>query len=39
MNLTERAHIVLTDSGQEIFRTANFGEPPPPSPPPPPVQR
>ena len=30
MNLTERANIVLTDSGKEIFRTANFGEPPPP---------
>ena len=31
MNLTERANIVLTDSGKEIFRTANFGEPPPPA--------
>jgi hypothetical protein len=31
MNLTERANIVLTDSGKEIFRTANFGEPAPPS--------
>ena len=30
MNLTERANIVLTDSGMEIFRTANFGQPPPP---------
>jgi hypothetical protein len=30
MNLSERANIVLTDSGKEIFRTANFGEPPPP---------
>ena len=37
MNLTERANIVLTDIGKEIFRTANFGEPPPP--PLPPVQR
>ena len=37
MNLTERANIVLTDSGKEIFRTPNFGEPPaPPAPPPPP---
>jgi len=32
MNLTERANIVLTDSGKEIFRTPNFGEPPPPPP-------
>jgi len=39
MNLTERANIVLTDSGKEIFRTANFGEPPPPAIPPPPAQR
>jgi hypothetical protein len=30
MNLTDRASIVLTDTGKEIFRTANFGEPPPP---------
>jgi hypothetical protein len=29
LNLTERANIVLTDSGKEIFRTANYGEPPP----------
>ena len=29
MNLTERANIVLTDSEQEIFRTANFGQPGP----------
>ena len=28
MNLTDRANIVLTDSGKEIFRTANFGQPP-----------
>ena len=27
MNLTERAQITLTDSGKEIFRTANFGQP------------
>jgi len=29
MNLTERANVVLTDSGKEIFRTENFGQPPP----------
>ena len=29
LNMTERAHIVMTDTGKEIFRTANFGEPPP----------
>ena len=29
MNLTERAKIVLADDGQEIFRTANFGNPAP----------
>ena len=28
MNLTERANIVLTDSGKEIFRTANYGQGP-----------
>ena len=27
MNMTEKAQIVLTDSGKEIFRTMNFGEP------------
>ena len=27
MNLTERAQITLTDSGKEIFRTQNFGQP------------
>ena len=33
LNLTERSNIVLTDSGKEIFRTANYGQPPPePSP-------
>jgi hypothetical protein len=31
MNLTERARIVVTDTGKEIFRTENFGEPPPKS--------
>jgi hypothetical protein len=29
MNLTERAQITLTDSGKEIYRTANFGQPAP----------
>ncbi len=29
LNLTERANVVLTDSGKEIFRTENFGEPAP----------
>ena len=29
LNLTERANIVLTDSGKEIFRTENYGEPAP----------
>jgi len=27
MNMTEKANIILTDSGKEIFRTPNFGEP------------
>ena len=30
MNMTEKAQIILTDSGKEIFRTMNFGEPTPP---------
>ena len=25
MNLTDRANVVLTDSGKEVFRTPNFG--------------
>jgi hypothetical protein len=29
INLTDRANIVLADGGQEIFRTANFGDPVP----------
>ena len=29
INLTERAKIVLADGGEEIFRTANFGNPVP----------
>lgn len=29
LNLTERANIVLTDSGKEIFRTENYGQPAP----------
>ena len=32
MNLTERANIVVTDTGKEIFRTPNFGEPAPTGP-------
>lgn len=39
MNLTERSNIVLTDSGKEIFRTENFGQPPPPAPPATPAQQ
>src|ERR1051325_3195211 len=27
LNLTERSQIVMTDSGKEIFRTENFGQP------------
>ena len=27
MNMTEKANIILTDSGKEIYRTMNFGEP------------
>ena len=30
MNMTEKAQIILTDSGKEIYRTMNFGEPTPP---------
>ena len=29
MNLTERANIVLSDTGKEIFRTENYGQPAP----------
>ena len=29
MNLTERAQITMTDTGKEIYRTANFGQPAP----------
>jgi len=29
MNMTEKANIILTDTGKEIFRTPNFGEPTP----------
>lgn len=32
LNLTERANIVATDSGKEIYRTQNFGEPAPEGP-------
>ena len=27
MNMTERAQMVLTDTGKEIFKTPNFGQP------------
>ena len=30
LNLTERANIVVTDTGKEIYRTENFGKAPPP---------
>jgi hypothetical protein len=29
LNLTERANVVLTDTGKEIYRTENFGQPAP----------
>jgi hypothetical protein len=29
MNLTERANVVMSDTGKELFRTANFGQPAP----------
>jgi hypothetical protein len=29
MNLTERARVVVTDTGKEVLRNANFGQPPP----------
>lgn len=29
MNLTERANIVNADTGKEIYRTENYGQPPP----------
>ena len=32
LNLTERANIVVTDTGKEIYRTANFGQPAPTGP-------
>ena len=31
MNMTEKAQIVLTDTGKEIYKTPNFGEPPAPA--------
>jgi hypothetical protein len=31
MNLTERSQITLADSGKEIYRTPNFGQPAPPA--------
>jgi Family of unknown function (DUF6152) len=30
MNMTEKAQVVLADTGKEIFRTPNFGQPDPP---------
>jgi hypothetical protein len=32
LNLTERANIVVADSGKEIYRTENFGQPAPQGP-------
>jgi hypothetical protein len=32
LNLTERANIVVADSGKEIYRTENFGAPAPTGP-------
>lgn len=32
LNLTERANIVMTDTGKEIYRTENFGKPAPQGP-------
>jgi hypothetical protein len=29
LNMTERANIVLTDGGKEIYRTENYGQPAP----------
>ena len=31
VNLTERANVVLADTGKEIYRTENYGQPPPAS--------
>ena len=31
INLTERARVVLDDSGKEIWKTANYGQPTPPA--------
>ena len=30
MNLTERARVILTDSGKEVLRNPNYGQPAPP---------
>jgi len=32
MNLTERARVILADSGNEVLRNANFGQPAPTAP-------
>jgi hypothetical protein len=29
MNLTERARVIVTSTGKEVLRNANFGQPPP----------
>jgi hypothetical protein len=29
MNMTERARMILADSGKEVLRNANYGQPPP----------
>jgi hypothetical protein len=32
MNLTERARVIVTATGKEVLRNANFGQPPPTGP-------
>jgi len=32
MNMTERARMILADSGKEVLRNANYGQPPPTGP-------
>src|SRR5688572_16209294 len=31
MNLTERARVIVTDTGKEVLRSANYSQPPPAS--------
>jgi hypothetical protein len=38
MNMTEKAQIVMADTGKEIYRTPNFGEPAAPASPPAPAK-